>query len=114
MTEQLLHDVLIEAQKKGEIGLFIWKSWKAWDEFAFEMREGGPKYDFAISKVINQEEAILSIQLDGIDEHGILAVPTPKMIKSDDFFKHVFEICDKENYKGPITFIPSNEISQYC
>ena len=36
------------------------------------------------------------------------------MIKSEDFFKYVLEMCEKGNYKGPITFIPSNEISQYC
>lgn len=114
MTEKLLRDSLIEAQGKGEIGLFIWANWRVWDDFAFEMKEGDEKYDFAISQVLKQEEATISTQLCGFQAPGIFAVPVTKMIKSEDFFKYVLEMCEKGNYKGPITFIPSNEISQYC
>ena len=113
MTEKLLRDSLIEAQGKGEIGLFIWANWRVWDDLAFNMKEGDEKY-FAISQVLKQEEATISTQLCGFQAPGIFAVPVPKMIKSEDFFKYVLEMCEKGNYKGPITFIPSNEISQYC
>lgn len=114
MTEKLLRDSLIEAQGKGEIGLFIWANWRVWDDFAFEMKEGDEKYDFAISQVLKQEEATISTQLCGFDAPGVLAVSISKMINSEEFFSHVLETCEKGNYKGPITFIPSNEISQYC
>ena len=60
MTEKLLRDSLIEAQGKGEIGLFIWANWRVWDDLAFEMKEGDEKYDFAISQVLKQEEATIS------------------------------------------------------
>ena len=103
MTEKLLRDSLIEAQGKGEIGLFIWANWRVWDDLAFEMKEGDEKYDFAIST-----------QLCGFDAPGVLAVSISKMINSEEFFSHVLKTCEKGNYKGPITFIPSNEISQYC
>lgn len=55
MTEKLLRDSLIEAQGKGEIGLFIWANWRVWDDLAFNMKEGDEKYDFAISQVLKQE-----------------------------------------------------------
>lgn len=114
MTEKLLRDSLTEAKSKGEVGLFIWANWRVWDDLAYEMKQGNKYYDVAISKVLNQEEATISTQLCGFQAPGIFAVPVPKMIKSEDFFKYVLEICEKGNYKGPITFIPSNEISQYC
>lgn len=37
MTEKLLRDSLIEAQGKGEIGLFIWANWRVWDDLAYEI-----------------------------------------------------------------------------
>ena len=114
MTEKLLRNSLIEAQGKGEIGLFIWANWRVWDDLAYEMKKGNKYYDVAISQVLKHEEATISTQLCGFDAPGILAVSVSKMINSEEFFKHVLEICEKGNYKGPITFIPSNEISQYC
>lgn len=114
MTEKLLRDSLVEAQNKGEIGLFIWANWRVWDDLAFEMREGDKNYDFAISQVLKHKEATISTQLSGFNAPGILAVSVSKMINSKEFFKFVLETCEKGNYKGPITFIPSNEISQYC
>ena len=61
-----------------------------------------------------RDSLIEATQLCGFQAPGIFAVPVTKMIKSEDFFKYVLEMCEKGNYKGPITFIPSNEISQYC
>lgn len=79
MTEKLLRDSLIEAQGKGEIGLFIWANWRVWDDLAFNMKEGDEKYDFAISQVLKQEEATISTQLCGFQAPGIFAVPVPKL-----------------------------------
>ncbi len=114
MTEKLLRDSLTEAKSKGEVGLFIWANWRVWDDLAYEMKQGNKYYDVAISQVLKHEEATISTQLCGFDAPGILAVSVSKMINSEEFLKHVLEICEKGNYKGPITFIPSNEISQYC
>lgn len=114
MTEKLLRDSLNEANSKGEIGLFIWANWRVWDRFAFEMKEGDEDYDFAISQILNQKEATIYAQSCGFNVPGIFAVSVSKMINSEEFFKYVLEMCNKGNYNGPITFIPSNEISQYC
>ena len=90
MTEKLLRDSLIEAQGKGEIGLFIWANWRVWDDLAFEYeRRRDEKYDFAISQVLKQEEATISTQLCGFDAPGVLAVSISKMINSEEFFSHV-------------------------
>ena len=114
MTEKLLRDSLVEAQSKDEIGLFIWANWSVWDDLAYEMKKGNRYYDLAILQLLKQEESTISTQLCGFNAPGIFAVPVQKMIESEEFFKHVLEMCEKGNYKGPITFIPSNEISQYC
>ena len=93
MTEKLLRDSLTEAKSKGEVVLFIWANWRVWDDLAYEMKQGNKYYDVAISKVLNQEEATISTQLCGFQAPGIFAVPVPKMIKSEDFFKYVLEMC---------------------
>ena len=46
MTEELLRQVLQEAQEKQQIGFLIWHSWKSWDEVAYELREGNEHYGF--------------------------------------------------------------------
>lgn len=117
MTANNLRTTLIRINKdypSPMLEMFIWANWRVWDDFAFEMKEGDEKYDFAISQVLKQEEATISTQLCGFDAPGVLAVSISKMINSEEFFSHVLKTCEKGNYKGPITFIPSNEISQYC
>ena len=44
MTELLLRDVLKEAQRKEQQGMFIWTSWSFWDDCRNDMKLGNESY----------------------------------------------------------------------
>lgn len=112
MTEQILRDSLKEAQEKGQIGLLIWANWTQWDDCATDIRQGNENYDFALSQVKKDEEATITFDWNGLSIPGIWAVSVQKMVSSKKFFKKILELCEKNHQQGPITFIPSNELSE--
>ena len=112
MTEKLLRDSLKEAQEKGQIGLLIWANWTQWDDYAADIRQGNENYEFALSQVKKEKEATITFEWHGLRLLGILAVSVSKMVSSEEFFKKVLELCEKNYQQGPITFIPSNELSE--
>ncbi len=41
------------------------------------------------------------------------AVSVQKLVSSDNLLQHILHICEANQYNGPITFVPSNEVSEY-
>lgn len=112
MTENLLRAALKEAQEKEQIGLLIWANWHQWDDCSCDIMQGNESYDFALSQVTKGEEATITFEWNGLRLPGIIAVSVEKMISSETFFYKILDICEKNDQQGPITFIPSNEISE--
>ncbi len=111
MTGELLRNALKEAQKKEQLGLFIWANWRVFDDFAHEMKSGNESYDFAFSQISKEEEATIQTKWNGLSMPGIIAVSVKKLSSSDEFFSQVLNACEKGHYEGPITFVPLNELS---
>lgn len=114
LTEQLLRDCVNEAQEKGQIGLFIWANWTEWDDFAFELKEGHEHYDFALTQIKKGEEATIQVVWNGLTMPGLIAVSVQKMSSSNEFLRTILEICKNDYMEGPITLVPSNEVSDHC
>lgn len=107
MTEEILRDILMEAQKKSQQGLIIWDSWSTWDYFGNDMKPGNPNYDFSLSQISDGKEAFFGIDLSNLSTPGFMAISVEKLLKQDSLLSFVLSICND----GPITFIPSNELS---
>ena len=114
MTEKLLRDSLKEAQEKGQIGLLIWANWTQWDDCAADIRQGNENYEFALSQILKEEEATITVEYIGIDMPVVIAVSVKKLESSKKFFEDVLEILQRNCYKGPVTLLPSNKISEFC
>lgn len=112
MTEKMLRNILTEATEKNQIGLFIWANWMVWDDLAFEMKAGNRSYDFALSQITREKEATISTEISGFSTPGFIAISIKKVNSSDKFLKEVLEVCEKGHYKGPVTLIPLNELSE--
>ena len=114
MTEQQLRNAVREAEEKEQLGLLIWSDWAVWNDFAFEVKQYIETYDFALSKISKGEETIVSTKWKGISMPGFFAVSAERLSSSDEYFLHVLNMCKKKNYKGPITLVPLNKISDFC
>lgn len=114
MTELLLRNALNEALEKGQTGLLLWPTWNQWDDLSLEIQHGNDHYKFLLSQVAKNEEATLSITWNGLTMPGIYVVPVDKLHNSEEFFNHVLELCKKNRYSGPVTLLPSNQLSKHC
>lgn len=114
MTEDLLRSILKEAKEKQQNGLFFWSDWRSWDWFGFDIKEGEEHYEFALSQILKEEEATITVEYIGIDMPVVLAVSVKKLESSKKFFEDVLEILQRNCYKGPVTLLPSNKISEFC
>ena len=113
MTELLLRDVLKEAKKKGQSGLLIWPSLGTWDDLGNELKPGVEDYDTALAMIEKGEEAIIKVKFLGLEMPGIIAVSVEKLSSSKELFDKIALICKQKYYDGPITLIPSNELSEH-
>jgi len=109
MTEELLRQILQEAQEKGKLGLIIWANWPIWDEIAFEMKQGNEIYDFALSQIEKQEEATVCSSCNGFSMPGFIATSIQKLLSSNDFFKKTLDFCERNHFSGPISLVPITE-----
>ena len=114
LTEQLLRDCVNEAQEKGQIGLFIWANWRVWDEHAFGMKEDNELYDMALYQIKRGESATIDLVMGGFYGTGIFAVSVEKLTSSTWYFREFLNTCEERQMEGPITLIPSNEVSDHC
>lgn len=111
MTKTILRNCLREAKRKGQIGLLIWPDWTLWDEYAFELKTGNAHYDTALEQIEKGQEMTITFEWNKLSMPGILAIPVQKLLSSDEFFKQVLNVCEKNRYKGPVTLLPLNEVS---
>lgn len=109
MNKEQLRSVLKEAKGKGQTGLFIWADWTIWDDIAFEMKPGNEDYDFAISQISLNKEATITSDYHCYEMPAFIAISVGKLSSDVDLFNRVLEICNKNNYQGPFTLLPSNE-----
>ena len=107
MNSEQLQQVLKMANEKGQTGLLIWANWTIWDDIAFEMELG--EYDFSRSRISKIEETTVTYFNNGFELVAFIAIAVEKLSSDEDFFNHVLEICNKNNYQGPFTLIPSKE-----
>ena len=114
ITEQLLRDCVKEAQEKGQLGLFLWSSWKIWDEHGFRMKEDNEFYDLSLLQMRKGLTTTIDLVIGGMFGIAFFAVPLEKLNSSEEFFKQVLEACENRQMEGPITLIPSNEVSKHC
>ena len=93
MTEDLLRKILKEAKEKEQYGLFFWPDWTTWDCFGFDIKqEGKEHYKFALSQILKEEEATITIEYMGLSMTTVLAVSVKKLEDSKKFFEYVLEI----------------------
>lgn len=109
MTSEELRSSLLEAEKKGKIGLLVWANWTVWDNLAFDFKPGNQYYDFALSQIKKSKEATISCDWNGLSMPGLFAVSTQKLLSSDEFFTHFLNMCEEGHYEGPITLVPITE-----
>lgn len=114
MIKNILRSCIEEAQRRGQTGLLIWPSWNLWDNYAFELQQGNEYYDLALAQIAEGQETTITFDWNRLSIPGILAIPVEKLISSEKFFNDVLSICEKNHYKGPITLLPINEVSDYC
>ena len=114
ITEQLLRDCVKEAQEKDQIGLFIWSSWKIWDEHGFDMKGDNELYDLSLSQMKKGLTTTIDLVVGGLFGIAFFAVPLEKLNSSEEYFKQILEACKSRQMEGPITLIPSNEVSNNC
>ena len=107
MTEELLREALNKAQENGKIGLFIWASESAKDYLKFYLKEN-ENYKKVLDLISKGDELTIYANYDGVLEPGMIAVSAKKMFLSEKTFKRVFKACEKDDYLGPITFVPLN------
>ena len=112
MTEELLRQVLQEAHEKQQIGLLIWHNWNIWNEIAYELKEGNEHYDFAVSQVTDGNEATITYELWGLKFPAVIVVSVQKMLFAKELFEEILKICKQNNYIGPVTLIPLNEVAE--
>ena len=113
MTELLLRDVLKEAQRKEQQGLFIWTSWPFWDNCRNDMKLGNDSYEFALSQIFLGKEATVFYDFAGFYIPMFFAISVQKLVSSDHLLKHILHMHEAHHYDGPITLVPSNEVSEY-
>lgn len=109
MKKEQLRSVLKEANDKGQTGLLIWANWTIWDDIAFEMKPGNRDYDFAVSRISQNLPAVITCYNNGFKILAFTAISVGKLSCDEDFFNRVLELCNKHNYQGPFTLLPSNE-----
>ena len=114
MTEKILRDVLKEAQKQKQLGLFIWGNHTLWDGLAFEMKPENETFAFAIYQICQGKESFIWSDWNGTPIPGAIAVPLHKLISSEKFFAHILHMCEEGQYEGPITLVPANKLSKFC
>lgn len=112
MIENLIRETLKEAQQKEQRGLLIWANWRVWDEFAFNMKEGNEIYDFALSHIERGGTAAIYVNMEGFYRTAIEIVPVEKLHSSTEYFENFVNMCKREQMEGPITLVPSNEVSK--
>lgn len=112
LTEELLRQVVQEAHGKGQIGLLIWNSWPIWDDVAYQLKEGNEYYDFALVQARQGKDAAITHMWNGFRLPGTLIVPVEKMCTSKEYFEHISKVCTQNQYEGPITLLPLNEIAE--
>jgi len=113
MTKDYLLKALKWAKGKNQTGIFIWNDWKIWDELdsLFHKSESNSKlYKNVVNNLAKDEPMKIPVKYIGFALPGILVIPIDKALNSEDFLNEVVEICNKSNYKGPITLFPSTEI----
>lgn len=109
MNKEQLRSVLNEAKDKGQTGLFIWANWTIWDDIAFEMKPGNENYDFAMTRISQNLPAVISCGNNGFKLVACIAISVGRLSRDDVFFNRVLEVCNKHNYQGPFTLLPSNK-----
>lgn len=76
------------------------------------MEPGNEYYDFAIFRISQNEETAIIYHNNGFELVTFTAISVEKLSSDEDFFNRVLEICNKYNYQGPFTLIPSNETAK--
>lgn len=112
MIENLLRKTLKEAQEKAQYGLLIWASWRVWDEFSFNMKEGNENYEIALSHIERGETTTIDFTMGGFYGTAIFAVQVEKLHSSTEYFESFVNMCREKQIEGPITLVPSNEVSE--
>lgn len=121
MTEKLLRESLIEAQKRKQVGLIIWSDQAECDKHLANsenlFREG--QVDIVETALGNYSSmanlvvcAAMGFGMD--DKPSCMSAPVKRLVEDEDFFKKVLDHCKRYWYDGPITFAPSNEFVKSC
>lgn len=111
--EKLLRAVVKEANEKGQEGILIWASWIIWDEVADELKEGNEHFDFAVRQSSNGEDGTITLDWLGLTMPAANIVSIKKLT-SEQYFQQILELCEEENFEGPITLLPLNEVAEVC
>lgn len=109
MTRRMLKRIIAEAQEKGEKGIFVWTTWDIYSDYAGQIRPGNNEYEKAFSKIREGKDSVVYLEEMGLTFPVLVAIPIEEVL-SEKGFQQLFQACNN-NCKGPITLVPSNELS---
>lgn len=111
-ARDLLRDVAEEALEKRQDGLVIWSNWSEWDEWLDDLGCSQKEYLETLQRVTRNEK------FSYFSTPEFIIISTKKLmesdVESDKLFENIIKTWESNSYNGPITFIPSNQLSDFC
>ena len=111
MTEKFLRDALKEAQEKGQACLLVWANRDEFlnhsaklDTFIFLKKQ---KYEMVYGRTANMSSKGIANFVSS-NRGWFMAIPVKKF-ENPRYFHYILQLLQREDYHGPISFIPSRE-----
>lgn len=112
MTKERLQEVILEAKKENQIGVFVYANMTAFSDLSPLLKEGDIHYDKVMYKLKNKKEGSLIQATTCCDEivPAIICLHVDSTLKSSSLFGEKLEFCNKNLFEGPFVFLPSNKL----
>lgn len=112
MTRERLKQILLEAKKENQIGVFVYVSETAWKDLSAELKEGDRHYDIVMYKLTDKQEGSLIQARNYCGEivPAIICLHVNSTLNSASLFNEKLDFCDKHLFEGPFVYLPSNKV----
>lgn len=101
ITEELLREKLEDAKDAGRRAVLIYHNESLWFEHHEKMVQGNEKYDFFMSQLERDEDAVLIFGNQPCEVLLFIAL-VDKMLDDQNYFKDFLDTCVSYNVEGPI------------
>jgi len=113
MTKERFRLIARQCKKTGQVGIIIWPNWEVYEKYRKIIIPGQAHFEFALTQTQNGRGGTIPLNLNGPTTSCIIAVPIQKLIDSEDFLNTILKDCSKNNFEGPISYLPSNKLSAF-